>query len=163
MEKATSRGEETPMATDDPIRASDADREVVVDTLREAFTAGRLTQDEFGERMSAAYTARTWGDLRQLTVDLPAQPLLGADLPGRQLQPQPDGLPVHPERPEPETEPFGEEAQQPEVRRRSPIGLLIPVALWILLISHGTIAPGLVFVSIVVCVLVSITASIRRR
>jgi Domain of unknown function (DUF1707) len=162
MEKAASRGEEMPMATDDPIRASDADREVVVATLREAFTAGRLTQDEFGERMSDAYAARTWGDLRQLTVDLPSQPLLGADVPARQLSPA-DGLPVHPARPEPETEPFEDEPQQPEVRRRSPVGLLIPVALWVLLISHGTIAPGLVFVFIVVCVLVSITASIRRR
>ncbi len=50
-----------PMATDDPIRASDADREVVVATLREAFTAGRLTQDEFGERMVAADDEMTPG------------------------------------------------------------------------------------------------------
>jgi hypothetical protein len=150
------------MATDDPIRASDADREVVVATLREAFTVGRLNQDEFGERMSDAYAAKTWGALRQLTVDLPVQPVLGADVPGRQLA-QPDGLPAEPLGPDPDPEPFQDDPQQPEVRRRSPVGLLIPVALWVLLISHGTIAPGLVFVFIVVCVLVSITASIRRR
>ena len=150
------------MATDDPIRASDADREVVVATLREAFTVGRLTQDEFGERMSAAYAAKTWGELRQLTVDLPVQPVLGADVPGRQLA-RSDGLLAEPPRPEPDPEPFEDDPHQPEVRRRSPVGLLIPVALWVLLISHGTIAPGLVFVFIVVCVLVSITASIRRR
>jgi hypothetical protein len=40
------------MASDDPIRASDADREVVVATLREAYTAGRLDLDEFDERTS---------------------------------------------------------------------------------------------------------------
>ena len=57
------------MATDDPIRASDADREVVVDALREAFSEGRLTLDEFDERMSTAYASRTWGQLRELTVD----------------------------------------------------------------------------------------------
>jgi len=49
------------MATDDPIRASDADRDVVVDALQEAYTEGRLTQDEWDERMSAAYASRTWG------------------------------------------------------------------------------------------------------
>ena len=73
------------MATDDPIRASDADREVVVATLREAYTAGRLNLDEFDERMTAAYESKTWGDLRMLTADLPSQPMLGGDVPGRHL------------------------------------------------------------------------------
>ena len=85
MDRAASRGEELPMATDDPIRASDADREAVVATLREAFTDGRLTLDEFDERMAAAYAGRTWGDLRGLTADLPVQPVLGADIPEREL------------------------------------------------------------------------------
>src|ERR1700753_4364444 len=86
-QKPASRGDELPMATDDPIRASDADRELVVDTLREAFEAGRLTLDEFDERMTDAYASRTWGDLRKLTVDLPSQPLLGADVPVHELAP----------------------------------------------------------------------------
>src|ERR1700735_5321177 len=88
------------MASDDPIRASDADREVVVDTLREAFTAGRLTLDEFDERMTDAYASKTWGDLRRLTADLPSEPALGSDVPGRQL-PAPGGRPPHPARPYP--------------------------------------------------------------
>jgi len=71
------------MASDDPIRASDADREVVVATLREAYTAGRLNLDEFDERTTAAYESKTWGDLRKLTADLPSQPILGGDVPGR--------------------------------------------------------------------------------
>jgi hypothetical protein len=60
------------MASDDPIRASDSDREVVVATLRDAYTAGRLTLDEFDERTTAAYEGKTWGDLRQLTATSPA-------------------------------------------------------------------------------------------
>jgi hypothetical protein len=65
---------------DRPIRASDQERESVVDVLRDAFTDGRLTFDEFEERTAAAYAAKTWTDLRELTSDLPAQPLLGVGL-----------------------------------------------------------------------------------
>ena len=66
--------------TDRPIRASDQERESVVSVLRDAFTDGRLTYDEFEERMAAAYAAKTWTDLRELTSDLPVQPLLGVGL-----------------------------------------------------------------------------------
>lgn len=65
------------MEGDGEIRASDSDRESVVAILREAHAEGRLTLDEFDERMNAAYSARTWADLRQLTRDLPADPVLG--------------------------------------------------------------------------------------
>jgi hypothetical protein len=68
------------MTTDGGIRASDHDREGTVEVLREAYTAGRLDLDEFDERTTAAYAAKTWGDLRGLTADLPAEPKLGADL-----------------------------------------------------------------------------------
>jgi hypothetical protein len=86
------------MATDH-IRASDHDRDAVVDTLRDAFSEGRLTLDEFQERSTAAYAGRTWGDLRELTTDLPVQPPLGADLPVSAwppgVHPEPTALP-HP-------------------------------------------------------------------
>jgi Domain of unknown function (DUF1707) len=59
------------MPTDDVIRASDADREHAVGMLRDGFAAGRLTMAEFDERTSAAFTSRTWGELRELTKDLP--------------------------------------------------------------------------------------------
>src|SRR5690606_19873432 len=52
-------------------RASDADRERVVDLLRDAASDGRLDLDEFEERMTAAYRARTYGELDPLTKDLP--------------------------------------------------------------------------------------------
>lgn len=68
------------MTTDGGIRASDHDRESTVEVLREAYTAGRLDLDEFDERTTSAYASKTWGDLRELTSDLPTTPRLGADL-----------------------------------------------------------------------------------
>jgi hypothetical protein len=66
------------MQNDGQIRASDADRESVVTILREAYTDGRLTLDEFDQRTTTAYAARTWDDLRALTSDLPAEPRFAA-------------------------------------------------------------------------------------
>jgi len=54
------------------MRASSADRERAVDVLKAGFTEGRLTQDEYNDRMGRAYAARTYGDLTALTADLPA-------------------------------------------------------------------------------------------
>ncbi|HEY5016564.1 MAG TPA: DUF1707 domain-containing protein [Streptosporangiaceae bacterium] len=54
------------------LRASDADRERVVAMLAEALADGRLSHDEHGERMSAALSARTLGELARLTTDLAA-------------------------------------------------------------------------------------------
>jgi hypothetical protein len=56
---------------DDRMRASDADRESVTVRLRDHYAEGRLTQDELDERVSAALGAKTFGDLRTLTTDLP--------------------------------------------------------------------------------------------
>jgi hypothetical protein len=68
------------MTADGGIRASDDDRERTVEVLRDAYAAGRLDLDEFDQRTTAAYSAKTWGDLRELTTDLPVEPRLGADL-----------------------------------------------------------------------------------
>ena len=57
--------------TDDRIRISDADRERVAARLREHFAQGRLSSDELDERISAALTAKTIGDLRPIMADLP--------------------------------------------------------------------------------------------
>ncbi|MEZ0114366.1 hypothetical protein ABH920_008400 [Catenulispora sp. EB89] len=56
---------------DPDMRAGDADREQLVEQLREHHAAGRLTLDEFDERMTKAYAAKTYGELRTLTRDLP--------------------------------------------------------------------------------------------
>jgi len=55
------------------LRASDADRERVIVLLREHAAAGRLTLEEFTDRMSAAYLARTNTELEELARDLPAE------------------------------------------------------------------------------------------
>lgn len=56
----------------DTLRAADRDRDEVVDLLREHYAQGRLTMEEFEERSTAATSAKTLGDLRMLTADLPA-------------------------------------------------------------------------------------------
>jgi len=56
---------------DDRMRVSDADREALTARLRDHYAEGRLTQDELDERVSAALGAKTFGDLRSLTTDLP--------------------------------------------------------------------------------------------
>ena len=53
------------------VRASDTERELTVERLNRAMGSGRLTVDEFDERVRAAYAARTRGELADLTRDLP--------------------------------------------------------------------------------------------
>lgn len=60
----------------DAMRASDQDREGVVAVLCDAYAAGRLGLTDIRDRASAAYRARTWGDLCRLTVDLPCHQVL---------------------------------------------------------------------------------------
>ena len=54
------------------VRASDADRQRVIDALQRHTAAGRLTLDEFSERVGSVFAARTLQDLAAATVDLPA-------------------------------------------------------------------------------------------
>ncbi|MDQ2811313.1 MAG: DUF1707 domain-containing protein [Actinomycetota bacterium] len=53
-------------------RASDRERDAVVQRVQEAFAEGRLDDTEFDERMRAALTARTHAELDVLLADLPA-------------------------------------------------------------------------------------------
>ena len=59
------------MVSRDRIRASDADRDRVLDTLGTAFVEGRLTEEEFHARAAWALTSRTYGDLAAATVSVP--------------------------------------------------------------------------------------------
>ncbi|GIH69862.1 DUF1707 SHOCT-like domain-containing protein [Sphaerimonospora thailandensis] len=62
----------TPFAGDDPAqRASDADRDRIAAVLGEALATGRLTSAEHADRLDAAYSAVTLGDLVPLIKDLP--------------------------------------------------------------------------------------------
>jgi Domain of unknown function (DUF1707)/2TM domain len=53
------------------LRASDAERELVVEELRAHAGDGRLDLEELEERTSAALAAKTVGDLRAVKADLP--------------------------------------------------------------------------------------------
>jgi hypothetical protein len=54
------------------LRASDADRERVIDTLKAAYVYGLVTKDEFDARVSQTFAARTYGELAAITADVPA-------------------------------------------------------------------------------------------
>ena len=56
------------------LRASHADREQVVGTLKAAFVQGMLAKDEFDARVGQAFGSPTYAELAALTADLPAMP-----------------------------------------------------------------------------------------
>ncbi|MER5319720.1 DUF1707 SHOCT-like domain-containing protein [Streptosporangium roseum] len=59
------------MAAGPEMRASDGDRDKVASVLREHYAQGRLTVEEFDERLEQLYTSKTYGELATLTSDLP--------------------------------------------------------------------------------------------
>jgi hypothetical protein len=173
----------------DHIRASDRDRDAVVGMLRDAFAEGRLTLDEFQERTTAAYAGRTWGDLRELTGDLPVQPFLGADLPADAhpdgtglpagVQPPPGvGLPRVPgSQPVPGPQPVpgfhsgtppyprraDDDMQPARYSRGHPFGPVLPViGMWILFSLATRSADGAVAFLITVALLVTVSSIARR-
>jgi hypothetical protein len=92
---------------DPRIRASDADRDRTTALLREHHAAGRLTAEEFHERMDQALEAKTLGELDDLMADLPAIDLYrlpdeamrrAAPLPHHSLMPRDAAGPASPAR-----------------------------------------------------------------
>lgn len=63
-----------PHLDDLSLRVSDFDREQTVAALRDHLLAGRLTLDEFSERVEIAYRARVGRELAQVAEDLPERP-----------------------------------------------------------------------------------------
>ena len=59
-------------------RASHADREQVIGTLKAAYVEGRLTEDELAARVGQVYASRTYAELAkvtaEVTADIPADP-----------------------------------------------------------------------------------------
>src|SRR5579871_6780000 len=94
-----------PDGPDSPeVRVSDADRERIIDVLRQATSDGRLTLDEFGERVGATYAARTASDLEPLLRDLPVPYVGGPPVqaaPSAPRVPAPPPLPGAPPPPAP--------------------------------------------------------------
>jgi hypothetical protein len=67
------------MAEQYEMRVGDAERESTVAELREHFANGRLTQEEFNERVDQTFAAKTRGDLKTVLRDLPSvRPLVTA-------------------------------------------------------------------------------------
>jgi len=56
------------------LRASHADREHVIDTLKAAFADGRLDTDDLDDRVGQALAARTYAELATVTADIPVGP-----------------------------------------------------------------------------------------
>ena len=69
---ATGPGDELEAAGRRHLRASHADREQVIGTLKTAFVQGRLAKDEFDLRVGQAFASWTYAELAAVTADLPA-------------------------------------------------------------------------------------------
>jgi hypothetical protein len=118
------------------MRASDADRQEVVERLRGALDEGRLKMDEYLERMGLAYEAVTYGDLVPLYRDLPEAKQVA--------KPQAAAPPAPAPAPTPRAE---------VVKRRGFAGLPTPLkVLW-------TIWATVVSINVVIWVLVSATTA----
>jgi len=72
QDAAEAAGRPAEPGTSPAVRASDQERDAVVQRVQQAFAEGRLDDTEFDERMRAALTARTHADLDLLLTDLPA-------------------------------------------------------------------------------------------
>jgi Domain of unknown function (DUF1707) len=68
------------------LRASDADREQVIDVLKAAFVQARLTKDEFDARVGQAFVSRTYAELAVVIAGIPAAPT-GAQPPRHPVRP----------------------------------------------------------------------------
>ena len=69
------------MATQPSLRIGDRERDAVAAELREHYAHGRLTLEEFNQRIDAVFAAKTQNDLSRLTADLPHVRSGGAPLP----------------------------------------------------------------------------------
>src|SRR5215211_4842031 len=77
-------------------RAGDADRNRTTDLLKEAHAAGYLTLEETDERLGAALTARTRGELDRLVTDLPPEWRASQERGPRPAGPPPHQRPTFP-------------------------------------------------------------------
>ena len=71
------------------MRASHADRERVIDTVKAAFARGQLTAGELDARVGQALTARTYAELAAVTLSIPAKPDLARTPKPAPAQPRP--------------------------------------------------------------------------
>jgi hypothetical protein len=74
-------------------RASDADREQVIDTLKVAFVQGRLTKDELDARAGQTFASRTYEELAAAAADIPVGPPAAREPAGQPAAREPAGTP----------------------------------------------------------------------
>jgi Domain of unknown function (DUF1707) len=72
------------MSTEQRLRASDDDRDRLVEQLQRHAVAGRLSMEEYAERVDRVLVARTHGDLAAVVDDLPAESTVDATLDHRE-------------------------------------------------------------------------------
>jgi len=78
------------------LRASHADREQVIDTVKAAFAHGQLTMGELDARVGQALAARTYAELAAVTAGIPAEPdLARPPTPARPQPRRPERRPVN--------------------------------------------------------------------
>ena len=109
------------------LRAADTDRVAVAEALGRAMSAGRLSVEEYDDRLARTYAARTYGELTPLTADLP-------DLPDLPDQPRPVAAPASAPRPAPSSGPGcsgGWDAGGPHAWRSWAATSLIVVTIWL--------------------------------
>ncbi|MGO8960502.1 MAG: DUF1707 domain-containing protein [Streptosporangiaceae bacterium] len=69
------------MATQPSLRIGDRERDAVAAELQEHYAHGRLSLEEFNQRVDAVFAAKTQSDLSRITVDLPHVRSTGTPLP----------------------------------------------------------------------------------
>jgi uncharacterized membrane protein YccC len=128
------------MVSRDDMRVSDAEREAAAARLREHFAAGRLTQEEFEDRLTAVFTATTRRDLGRVAADLPnhgSSPIMGIPVAQARTSPAGDWYP-------------------PRIRRRGRrrrsrllLALAVMAAFWLLIafsLPHGILLAALLVI-----------------
>ncbi|TMR07169.1 DUF1707 domain-containing protein [Actinomadura soli] len=129
------------MAPNPDLRASDAERDRVAESLREHCAEGRITMDELQERLEAVFAAKTLGQLQEVTSDLPEEDLYQLPVPA--AQPKSTASPAV--RPSGDLEPRGMAAMWGAWAVVSGINLTI----WLILMVQGagTVYPWWIWVA----------------
>lgn len=99
------------------LRASDADRERMIDALKTAFVQGRLTRDELSLRTGRALESRTYAELAAVTVGIPTE----------QPEARPQGKPAHAPTRTPVTK---------KVVAWGAVAIVLPAALWAAFLTY---------------------------
>jgi hypothetical protein len=139
----------------DAMRAADADRDRVTAALRDEMAIGRITLEEFEERLSGVYAAKTWSDLRALTSDLP----VNITFDGEVKSTAPD--PRHAPQAGPPMQAMPGEPPVHRGPRFSPF-MIIPLVALGIAVAHGAFGALIPMAIIVFLVLGGITRGRRR-